>query len=72
MKIIIVKSCLDCPHIDIRNPEDGGGELWCGDRHLIGKMEDIAWVDDYIDPRCELTDVGDYGVDVENVFRYCG
>lgn len=73
IKIILVKNCLGCPYSDIRYLDDCGGELWCGDKKFIGKMVDVCSpdFDDKIFRERDLTDISDFGVEVENMLRYC-
>ena len=73
IKVIIVNDCINCPYSDIVNPEDDGGELWCSDKRIIGKMIDVCspgFVNTVYD-NCYLTDISEFGVDIENFVRYC-
>lgn len=74
IKIIVVKGCLSCPYMKIRHPDDDGGDVWCSDKHFIGKMKDVCSPDfDNVIYRnfCGLTDLSEFGPYMENSVRYC-
>lgn len=76
IKIIIVKDCLNCPYMEIRNIYEGnedGGDVWCSDKKFIGTMKDMCspgFVNTVYED-CGLTDLSEFGVDIENFVRYC-
>ena len=75
IKIIVVKGCLNCPFNEIRNiVDENGGDVWCGDKHFIGTMKEVCDPDfDNVIYRnfCGLTDLSEFGSDIENFVRYC-
>lgn len=59
MKGMIIKDCLDCPLSEIKNPDNNGGELICGNSirehsSLICRMETHNYK---IPIWCPLTDL---------------
>lgn len=74
IKVIIVKGCLGCPYMEIRNiGGDKGGDVWCSDKEFIGTMKDLCspgFVNSVYED-CTLTDLSEFGTDIENFVRYC-